>query len=159
MTYSHLRQPNMSIVSWGDYFFRTGELPRSWKATFIAIIPKMKAPKCAKELQSISLCNVFYKMITKLLRKRLKALLAKLISAISLVLLSVDKWFLIMCWWHKRYCTQWGQGERKEVVLLLLTQRPIILVLIMINSYSYSTNDLLLFKFEIAFKILVGVKF
>ena len=81
----------MPIVSSGDYFFGTGELPRSWKATFIAIIPKMKAPKCAKELQSISLCNVSYKMITKLLRKRLKALLAKLISAISLVLLSVDK--------------------------------------------------------------------
>ena len=38
----------------------------------------------------------------------------------------------------------------------MLTQRPITLVLIMISSCIYTTNDLVLFKFQILIKILVG---
>ena len=42
-------------------------------------------------------------------------------------------------------------------MMLMLAQRTITLVLILINSCSYSTNDLVLFKFQILIKILVGV--
>jgi len=36
-----------------------------------------------------------------------------------------------------------------SIVLWLLAQRPITLILMMINSYSYSTNDLMFIKFQI----------
>jgi len=34
-------------------------------------------------------------------------------------------------------------------IQLLLAQRPITIILLMINSYSYSTNDLIFNKFQI----------
>ena len=43
-----------------------------------------------------------------------------------------------------------------KMVKLLLVQRPITLVFIMINSYNYSTNDLVFIKFQIFIKMLVG---
>ena len=45
----------------------------------------------------------------------------------------------------------------KEMVMLMLAQRPITLVLMMINSCSYSTNDLCLLSFRYSIKILVCV--
>jgi len=39
----------------------------------------------------------------------------------------------------------------------VLAQRPIILVLMMINPCTYNTNDLVFFKFQIFNKILVDV--
>jgi len=39
----------------------------------------------------------------------------------------------------------------------MLAQKPITLVLMMINSYSYSGNDLVMFKFTSLIKILVWV--
>ena len=39
----------------------------------------------------------------------------------------------------------------------MLAQRPITLVLMMINSCSYSTNDLVFNKLQILTRILVGV--
>ena len=49
------------------------------------------------------------------------------------------------------------KNENKELVQTLLAQRPIALVLMMINSFSYSTNDLVFSKSQIYVKILVGV--
>jgi len=39
----------------------------------------------------------------------------------------------------------------------IVARKPITLVLMMINSCSYSTNDLVLYKFQILNKLLVGV--
>ena len=44
-----------------------------------------------------------------------------------------------------------------RIMMLSLVQRSVTLVLMMINSYSYSTNDLVLFKFQILIEILVDV--
>ena len=48
---------------------------------------------------------------------------------------------------------------RKSMFLVfkMLAQKPITLVLMMTNSYNYSTNDLFVFKLQILIKILVGV--
>jgi len=44
-----------------------------------------------------------------------------------------------------------------EALIVLLVQRPITLILMMTNSNSYSTNNLVVFKFHKLIKILVGI--
>ena len=48
--------------------------------TFIALIPKIDYLEEIKHFRPISLCNVIYKLVTKLLASRLKHLMPKLIA-------------------------------------------------------------------------------
>ena len=54
----------------------TGIIPESINATFICLIPKIKNPKKVSDFRSISLCNVIYKLIAKVVVNRLKKFLA-----------------------------------------------------------------------------------
>ena len=47
-------------------------VPESLNSTFIALIPKVKQPQRVADFHSISLCNVVYKLISKVLVNRLK---------------------------------------------------------------------------------------
>lgn len=49
-------------------------------ATSISLIPKVDNPLMMKDFRPISCCNVTYKVITKILVRRLKPLLPSLIS-------------------------------------------------------------------------------
>jgi hypothetical protein len=49
-------------------------------ATFIALIPKVASTAYVTEYKPISLCNVLYKLIAKMLANRLKQLLPFIIS-------------------------------------------------------------------------------
>ncbi|KAL8137313.1 hypothetical protein V2J09_003314 [Rumex salicifolius] len=62
-------------------FFRSCQLHSGLNDTLIALIPKVKAPELFSQFRPISLCNVIYKIITKVLVRRLQPLLADLISS------------------------------------------------------------------------------
>jgi hypothetical protein len=57
-----------------------GPMPKGWNDTCVVLIPKTKNPESMKDLRPISLCNVVYKLISKVLVNRLKQILPEIIS-------------------------------------------------------------------------------
>ena len=57
----------------------TGNIPTNLNHTFITLIPKVHSPRKVSEFKPISLSNVLYKLIAKVLANRLKPLLPKVI--------------------------------------------------------------------------------
>ena len=49
-----------------------GPMPGSWNETVVVLIPKVQKPERLKDLRPISLCNVVYKIASKVLSNRLK---------------------------------------------------------------------------------------
>nr|DAD19321.1 TPA_asm: hypothetical protein HUJ06_020784 [Nelumbo nucifera] len=65
-----------AVVSW----LSREEFPASLNDTTIVLIPKCESPKTMKDLRPISLCNVLYKIVSKVLANHLKVLLPNIIS-------------------------------------------------------------------------------
>jgi hypothetical protein len=61
-------------------FLNGGEMPHHWNETIISLIPKVKQPDKVTDLRPISLCNVLYKIISKVLANRLKKFMPSIIS-------------------------------------------------------------------------------
>jgi hypothetical protein len=61
-------------------FFDSNKLLREQNHTFIALIPKCLGASAIHHFWPISLCNIIYKVISKLLANRLKPFLSKIIS-------------------------------------------------------------------------------
>lgn len=57
-----------------------GDMPQGWNDTVVVLIPKTKQPDTLKDLRPISLCNVAYKLISKVIVNRLKVVLLEIIS-------------------------------------------------------------------------------
>ena len=66
----------------------SGVVPESLNSTFIALIPKVKHPKKVADFHPIRLCNVVYKLISKVLVDRLKKFLASAIPETQSAFLS-----------------------------------------------------------------------
>jgi hypothetical protein len=61
-------------------FFHSGFLLKSLNHTFISLSPKVPTPERLTQFRPISLCNVSYKIISKILVNRLKPLMDSLIT-------------------------------------------------------------------------------
>lgn len=61
-------------------FFETGNFVDKLTNTNIVLIPKKKCPTSMADLHPISLCNVLYKIISKVLANRLNKFIAVVIS-------------------------------------------------------------------------------
>ena len=61
-------------------FFQSGRMLKQQNHTFIALIPKVEGASSIKQFRPISLCNVTYKIISKIIASRLKLLLPKVVS-------------------------------------------------------------------------------
>ena len=60
---------------------RGGQMPEGWNSTMIVLIPKNTYPEKMKDFRPISLCNVVYKLVSKVITNRLKFILPDIISA------------------------------------------------------------------------------
>ncbi|XP_060960654.1 uncharacterized protein LOC133031222 [Cannabis sativa] len=68
------------IVGLVTNFFNTGELPRDLNTTNLVLIPKKKNFLSMNNLRPIALCNVLYKIVSKVLANRMRGIIDKIIS-------------------------------------------------------------------------------
>ena len=61
-------------------FLNSGFMLPDINFTHIVLIPKVKYPKRMSDFRPISLCNVIYKIISKVMANRLKQILPQLIA-------------------------------------------------------------------------------
>lgn len=76
------------VISTVRGFFVGGFLLKQLNHTNIALIPKVGSASSVKQFRPISLCNVIYKIIAKILANRLQPLLQKLISPMQAAFVS-----------------------------------------------------------------------
>jgi hypothetical protein len=62
------------------HVLRGGSIPEGWNETIAVLIPKVRNPDRLKDLRPISLCNVVYKLISKVIANRLKIILGEIVS-------------------------------------------------------------------------------
>jgi hypothetical protein len=63
------------------HFLNIGQLEPRINCTNIALVPKLKNPANVSDFRPIGLCNVLYKMVSKVLANRLKEVLPSVISS------------------------------------------------------------------------------
>lgn len=62
------------------HFLNGGPMPDVWNDTIVVLIPKVQCPEKLKALWPVNLCNVVYKIASKVLSNHLKAILPHIIS-------------------------------------------------------------------------------
>ena len=77
------KTPNHTLLSLRTSVFipvKIESISNGWNDTNVVLISKVKDPQCLKDLRPISLCNVLYKLISKVITARLKGILDEIIS-------------------------------------------------------------------------------
>ena len=62
------------------HYLNSATLPDHLNHTFITLIPKKKNPEFASEFRLISLCNVLYKIFSKVLANKFKKIFPNIIT-------------------------------------------------------------------------------
>ena len=75
-------------------FLNFGNMISEINYTYIVLIPKVKSPEKMIDFRPISLCNVIYKIISKVLANRLKTILPQFMPRVLLCQVDLS---LIMC--------------------------------------------------------------
>lgn len=71
----------MGSLSGSSYFFfQSGHILKKWNETLIALILKTKVTESILDLRSISLINLSYKIISKIMVNRLKLIIEAIVS-------------------------------------------------------------------------------
>jgi hypothetical protein len=70
----------VDIINMVRAFFHLGFMLKTLNHTFITLIPKIPNPKKLSQFRPIALCNVSYKIISKILVNRLKPFMDSLIT-------------------------------------------------------------------------------
>ena len=65
-----------TILAW----LNSGKLPYPITHTFVTLIPKVKNPVSVSQYRPISLCNVLYKIFSKVLANRFKKFMLDLLT-------------------------------------------------------------------------------
>jgi hypothetical protein len=79
------------VVAAVQSFFRDGWLLRNVNHTYITLIPKKQGACNFNHFRSISLCNFYYKIISKIIVNRMRPLLSKIIDP-SQAAFVPDRW-------------------------------------------------------------------
>ncbi|WOK93864.1 hypothetical protein Cni_G02565 [Canna indica] len=66
-----------------DNFLITKRCLQHWKETMLVLIPKIEKPRKIPDFRPIALCNVLYKVLTKVIVNRIRPLLSKVISPVQ----------------------------------------------------------------------------
>lgn len=78
--HTHWEKVRPDIVREVQGFFDGEPLPENINNTHIRLIPKITNPQKVSDYRPIALCNVYYKIYSKLFTRRLQPLMDKLIS-------------------------------------------------------------------------------
>ncbi|KAM6583771.1 hypothetical protein CsatB_010773 [Cannabis sativa] len=68
------------IINMVKQFFHNGPLPTDLNKTILVLIPKKKQPMDMGDLRPMALCNVLYKIVSKVVANRLKSVMPSIIS-------------------------------------------------------------------------------
>lgn len=82
-----------SLIQATTSFFRNGSMPKEINSSLIVLIPKVPSPLTFNNYHSISLYNVVYKIISKILVSRIRPFLLKLISPTQSAFIP-DRWIM-----------------------------------------------------------------
>ncbi|KAG0472409.1 hypothetical protein HPP92_016955 [Vanilla planifolia] len=72
----YLHITHSDIIAAVKQFFIDLDMPKQWKDTLVVLVPKIQGANKPEQFRPISLCNVIYTIVAKILVKRLKRVLS-----------------------------------------------------------------------------------
>ena len=83
------------VLRFLDEFYVNGRFSKETNASFLALIPKVQDPQNLNQYRPISLIDYIYKIVAKLLTRRLKRCCQMLLMSDKLPLLKADTCYIV----------------------------------------------------------------
>jgi hypothetical protein len=110
----------------------TGAVNKALNSTFIVLIPKFNCPSTLGYFRPIALCNLCYKIISKILAKRIRPILSRALSEEQLGFLKA-----------RQILDAIGTAQECLHIIKMKTLQDIILKLDLKKAYDYVNWDFL----------------